>query len=426
MLDAEPTEGLRREIYLFLIVAGFAKLVNHFARGTAMSESNFVKLLRSEEAKFLLSYHPNAFVILTYIAMHARRYNGQPDGLIIGDALIGHESIHGLSRQNFRTAIEKLAEMGIIQIVSNGKRFFESDKTSLKREKSTIKVTIKCHLVNICDSAIFDINSDGGNQHSNQQLTNSQPTGNHKQERIKKEKERIKKSHHHPEPSSPTEISIPTNDDSGLIDDDFSFHNEDKNLGDIGNTQKAANPAKKDDQIIQHNNNYQTIPYSKNKQSCKETKLKQKTSVNLSVIVNGLETTINMPEEDYQACISIKGTHDDLTKHIRYILESPKRQCEISDWPNAIKNWKLPNKAIAIRQTNEDIAKQLVKDYEIDGSYGSTCQLYHCRDKDIKGIVFTTIGPAASTEEIIYYSNPEFQQKCDEQIANRRMKKRSA
>lgn len=143
-----------------------------------MSESNYVKLLREDQTKFLLSYHPNAFVILSYIALHARRYNGHPDGLIIGDSLISHESVHGLSRQNFRTAIDKLEEMGIIKIVSNGKKFFE-------REKSTIKITIKSHLVNLCKSTIYDINSDEGNQQNNQQLTNSQPTANHKQERIR-------------------------------------------------------------------------------------------------------------------------------------------------------------------------------------------------------------------------------------------------
>jgi len=401
-----------------------------------MSESIFVKLLRSDETAFLLSRHPNSFIILTYIALHARRYNGHPDGLIIGDALIGYESIDGLSRQNFRTAIKRLAEMRIIEIVSNGKRFFESDKTSLKREKSTIKVTINCHLVNLCDRSIFDINSDEGNQRTNQQLTNDQPTGNHKQERIKK----IKKDHHHPEPSSPIANPADDSDDPGLIDD-FSFHDEEnhdpeknKNLviavrnpaATAEKAEKRQSNAKKNEQIIQHNNNYQTTPYSKNKKVYKETKTEQTPIVSLDLMVKGEPTTITMPEQDYKACIETMRSHDALTKHMTYILENPKRLCDISDWPKAVKNWKPVNKAIAIRQTNEDIAKQLVKEYEIDGSYGSTCQLYHCPNRDIKGIVFTTIGPAASTEEIIYYSNPEFQQKCDEQIANRRMKKRSA
>lgn len=141
-----------------------------------MSEPNYVQLMRSEEAKFLLAYHPNAFIVLSFIAIHARRVSGLPDGLIIGDALVSSESFSpGLSRQNFRTAIEKLAELKYIKIISNGKRFFE-------REKSTIKVTIKAYLVNLCASEVYNINGKSGNQHSNQQPTNDQPTGNHKQE----------------------------------------------------------------------------------------------------------------------------------------------------------------------------------------------------------------------------------------------------
>lgn len=147
-----------------------------------MSEPNYIQLIRSEEAKFLLVNHPKAFIVLSFIAIHARRINGLPDGLIIGDALVSSESFKpGLSRQNFRTAIEKLAELKYIKIISNGKIFFE-------REKSTIKVTIKSYLVNLCSSEVYNINGKSGNQHSNQQVTNSQPTGNHKQERIRKNK----------------------------------------------------------------------------------------------------------------------------------------------------------------------------------------------------------------------------------------------
>ena len=276
-----------------------------------------------------------------------------------------------------------------------------------------------------------DLNDQRNDQRASNVTTNVTTTNQSKNSRIKR-------NHHHPEPSSPNEIpnTNDVSDDPGLIDD-FSFHDDenhdhekDKNLViEVRNptkSEKTPQNAKKSEEIIQHNNNYLPTPYTKNKKAYKETKTEQTPLVSLDLIVKCEPTNITMPEQDYKACIETMRSHDALTKHMTYILENPKRLCDITDWPKAVKNWKPVNKAIAIRQTNEDIAKQLVKDYEIDGSYGSTCQLYHCRDKDIKGIVFTTIGPAASTEEIIYYSNPEFQQKCDEQIANRRMKKRSA
>jgi len=143
-----------------------------------MSESPFVQLLRSEKAIFLLSHHPLAFALLTYIAMHARRYNDHPDGLIIGDALVGFTSMPGLSRQNFRTALEKLTNDNLIKIVSNGRNWWG-------REKSTIKVTINSHLVNLCDTSIYDINSEDGNHQSNHPVTIDQPSTNHKQERTR-------------------------------------------------------------------------------------------------------------------------------------------------------------------------------------------------------------------------------------------------
>lgn len=143
-----------------------------------MSESPFVQLLRSEKALFLVANHPLAFALLTYIALHARRYNDHPDGLIIGDALIGFTSMPGLSRQNFRTALERLTNDNLIKIVSNGRNWWG-------REKSTIKVTINSHLVNLCDTSIYDINSEEGNHGANHPVTIDQPSTNHKQERTR-------------------------------------------------------------------------------------------------------------------------------------------------------------------------------------------------------------------------------------------------
>jgi hypothetical protein len=154
-----------------------------------MSDKRFIKLIDSEEVLYLIEHHPNAFLLLTLIALRARRVSGKPDGLIIGDSILGDHKSAGLSRQQYRTALQKLVELGHIEIVYNGKRF-------LKREKSTIKITINSTLVNLCKSTIYDINPETTNHHDNQRATNEQPTSNHKEERIrmnKKEKEKNKK-----------------------------------------------------------------------------------------------------------------------------------------------------------------------------------------------------------------------------------------
>lgn len=134
---------------------------------------------------FLATNHGNAFILLTIIATRARRNNGLPDGLISGDALISSSDLcPSMSRQVFRDSLKKLVDLGHVKIVTNGKKYFE-------REKSTIKITIKSMLVNLCSTSIYDINSESNNQQNNQQGTNREPTENHKQERIRKnEKEK--------------------------------------------------------------------------------------------------------------------------------------------------------------------------------------------------------------------------------------------
>jgi hypothetical protein len=149
-----------------------------------MSEKRFIKSIDSEESEWLAEKYPFAFLLLWKIAIRARRYSGHPDGLQVGDAIIGDPKSTGMSRQNYRTAIKKLVEKKFIKIIYNGKKFIE-------REKSTIKLTIKGMIVNILDSRIWDINPESSNHHINQQLTNSQPTANHKQERIRKNKKEI-------------------------------------------------------------------------------------------------------------------------------------------------------------------------------------------------------------------------------------------
>ncbi len=162
-------------------------------RGFHMAK-RFLQLIPSRDTLIFIKKNHHAFVLVTFIAERARRENGYSDGLIIGDALIGsNDLMPEMSRQNFRTALKKLVKFGYVEIVHNGKKL-------LTHRNLTINLTIKCMLVNLVGSDIYDINSVEANQQANQQLTNSQPTANHKQERNKErkkeevyEKEKIQK-----------------------------------------------------------------------------------------------------------------------------------------------------------------------------------------------------------------------------------------
>lgn len=142
---------------------------------------NFVKFIRSPESKLLRENYPNAFLLLSLIAERARRYAGHPDGLQIGDAILGDFKAAGLTRSKYRTAIKKLEKLKHIEIIWNGKKF-------RKTRNLTINLTIKSTLVNLLSSTVWDINSEQVSQHVSQHVANRSPTDRHKQERIRKNK----------------------------------------------------------------------------------------------------------------------------------------------------------------------------------------------------------------------------------------------
>jgi hypothetical protein len=147
-----------------------------------MSE-RFIKFIPSEKSLHLVSNHPNAFILLTFIATRARRENGHPDGLTVGQCRIGDHENMGLSRQEYRTALSILILKNLIEKV----------ETCRTRQKSTTGSTTIGTLVRICDNTIYDINLNDTNQRPNHRPTTDQPPTNHEQERIRKKKKEEEK-----------------------------------------------------------------------------------------------------------------------------------------------------------------------------------------------------------------------------------------
>ena len=74
----------------------------------------FVMLYRGEEVDDLMR-HPNAFTLLSLIALRARYANSaRLDGLKIGQALIGDWEATGLTRGQYRAALKRLVAHGYI------------------------------------------------------------------------------------------------------------------------------------------------------------------------------------------------------------------------------------------------------------------------------------------------------------------------
>lgn len=149
-----------------------------------MSE-RFLKFIPSKEAMWLLKSKGNAFRLLSIIAEAARRYEGDPDGLKIGECFIGGFENYDMSEQNYRTAKRLLEVRGHIKIVETcrtrkkcltTKDYFNS--TNCKNP--TTGLTTNSTKVKLLSSTVWDINSDEGNDRTNDRLTTDQRPPNDK------------------------------------------------------------------------------------------------------------------------------------------------------------------------------------------------------------------------------------------------------
>ncbi len=118
--------------------------------------TGFIKLNRSNETLELLN-DPNAFALLTVIAMRARRTDEfNIHNLKTGQALLGDYRRYGLTHQQYRTAQKHLAGWGL----------------------AAFKPTSRGTIAQLLDHRIYDINDTPAQQTNNQQTTNEQQTTN--------------------------------------------------------------------------------------------------------------------------------------------------------------------------------------------------------------------------------------------------------
>lgn len=129
----------------------------------------FLKFIPSAAAMKLAIYHKNAFILLLIIAERARRCNGDPDGLTIGQCHLGNHKSYGMTEKEYRYAKQILVNNGLIKIVETCRTrkkgpthslFLKSQNVATER---ATRVTTKGTLVELCNSMVWDINSDTQN-----------------------------------------------------------------------------------------------------------------------------------------------------------------------------------------------------------------------------------------------------------------------
>jgi len=107
----------------------------------------YIKFIRGQEANFLIS-KPFVFALLALIAERARRVNGLPDGLEIGECYVGDHKAFGASRKQYRTALEFLIM----------RKHVEKIETCRNRKKSATGTTTIGTKVKLISSTVWDIN----------------------------------------------------------------------------------------------------------------------------------------------------------------------------------------------------------------------------------------------------------------------------
>jgi hypothetical protein len=116
---------------------------------------SWVKLTRSENTVELIEKHPKAFLLLSQIALRARRTSSKVSGLEPGEALIGDFKKAGLTQQEYRTAKIILNKLGF----------------------ATFRTTNRGTIAKLLDTSIFDINIEVINERDNEHETNRNQTG---------------------------------------------------------------------------------------------------------------------------------------------------------------------------------------------------------------------------------------------------------
>ena len=110
--------------------------------------AGFLKLNRSDETDDLLK-DKNAFMLLTQIALRARRFGSSIHELKIGEAMIGDHRNVGLTQREYRTAKGHLVKYGL----------------------ATFRTTNRGTIAKILNTAIYDINIDESDKQNDKQVT---------------------------------------------------------------------------------------------------------------------------------------------------------------------------------------------------------------------------------------------------------------
>jgi len=136
----------------------------------------FVKLNRTEETEYILKHHPNAYLLLSLIAIRARRSPNFLKDLDLCEAMIGDYKSCGLSHQQSRTALKYLEDNNLIHTCATN--------------KGTVVKLINSDVfdINVIETNKQSTNQNAPHQHADNKPPNTKSTTNKNDKNIKNER----------------------------------------------------------------------------------------------------------------------------------------------------------------------------------------------------------------------------------------------
>jgi hypothetical protein len=130
-----------------------------------------------------------------------------------------------------------------------------------------------------------------------------------------------------------------------------------------------------------------------------------------------------LSEEDLASCIKIKGDIEKVKIAIEFIQRSSKRKSEITDWPNALARWKIPNKVQVRIEDGLAYAENLCKEFpEFRHGDGWRCRVSTNKKTDQRGVLFESESPYLEAF-FVALIDPAFESVCEYFIETKNMRK---
>jgi hypothetical protein len=134
----------------------------------------------------------------------------------------------------------------------------------------------------------------------------------------------------------------------------------------------------------------------------------------------GLEL-IKLSQGEYEDCLAIKGSHEEIVRAMTYIWDSPKRNYPVKNWPNTLKTWKVPDVFVDPEEKNRKLGDFLVRKY--GERRGFRCEKSFDAIKNQDGIDFFHEGALSRDgNRFIAFKDEDFEGKCLRIIEERGMR----